>query len=106
MNVSETVVSQKASTTYLHHTLLCFKETLHNVIKHSHATKVNIEVWIERQKLYVRVQDNGVGFDATIPAVGRGLRNARERATQLRGIFKLKARPARVQPSPLLPLCE
>ena len=95
INIPDNIASQSASPALIHHIFLCFKETLHNVIKHSHATKVNIEVWSERQKLYVRVQDNGVGFDATIPAVGRGLRNARERATQLRGDFQIESSPGK-----------
>jgi signal transduction histidine kinase len=95
MNISDTVTSQSASPTCIHHTFLCFKETLHNAVKHAHASQVNIQVWIEQKKLFVKVQDNGVGFDPTKPAVGRGLRSARERAAQLRGDFQIESAPGK-----------
>ena len=95
MNISDTVASQSASPTCIHHTFLCFKETLHNAVKHAHATQVNIQVWIEQKKLFVKVQDNGIGFDSTKSAVGRGLRSARERAAQLGGEFQVNSTPGK-----------
>ena len=95
INIPDNIASQSASPALIHHIFLCFKETLHNVVKHSHATKAEIGVWIEQQKLYLRVQDNGVGFDATKMAVGRGLRNSRERIAQLKGVIQFDNAPGK-----------
>ncbi|MGI9627143.1 MAG: sensor histidine kinase, partial [Longimicrobiales bacterium] len=44
-------------------TYLLFKELLQNVLKHSQATKAEIDIRFASPLLQVRVQDNGVGFD-------------------------------------------
>ena len=95
INIPDNIASQSASPALIHHIFLCFKETLHNAVKHAHATQVNIQVWIEQKKLFVKVQDNGIGFDSTKSAVGRGLRSARERAAQLGGEFQVNSTPGK-----------
>jgi signal transduction histidine kinase len=61
--------------------VLIFKETLHNILKHAHATQVEVVLIHERGHLKLAVQDNGRGFDPAAPASsGMGLANLRRRA--------------------------
>jgi ligand-binding sensor domain-containing protein/signal transduction histidine kinase len=72
---------------------LIFKEVLHNIVKHSHATSVQIEVSAERGQFQLRISDNGKGFDETSVRKGNGLKNIRLRAGQLRGQLEIKSQP-------------
>ena len=65
------------------------KELLHNVIKHANAKSARVEIKRVDETLFLRVEDDGVGLDATPPPmVGRvggfGLFNLRERVSPLR----------------------
>jgi signal transduction histidine kinase len=65
---------------------LCVKEALHNIVKHSQATKVTIEIEINDQ-LSISIQDNGIGFDTKIekPNSGNGLKNMKKRIEKING---------------------
>ena len=55
------------------------KEALNNVAKHSKATKAILRISENDGKLYIRVEDNGVGFDTSEINEGNGLKNFRMR---------------------------
>jgi signal transduction histidine kinase len=62
-------------------------EALANAIKHSGATKINVNAWHEADKLKLRVSDNGGGgadFDA-----GEGLSGLRARVAAVDGELKI-----------------
>jgi hypothetical protein len=61
---------------------LIFKEAIHNIAKHSEATKAC--VWITRSTdgLHWLIEDNGIGFDTQQLTNGNGLRNFRSRASE------------------------
>jgi signal transduction histidine kinase/ligand-binding sensor domain-containing protein len=64
---------------------LVVKESVHNVIKHSETTKVNLYVQIDKQ-LKIIVADNGKGFDTEENKFkGNGLGNYQKRMTVLKG---------------------
>jgi signal transduction histidine kinase len=65
---------------------LIVKEAVHNIIKHSGADKVNINIGCEEQ-LTISVSDNGSGIDASGNSTGNGLKNMRYRIQQLNGKF-------------------
>lgn len=44
------------------HLLLFYKEGIHNVLKHSQATRVSIRLWDENDLLALEIHDNGVGL--------------------------------------------
>jgi signal transduction histidine kinase len=73
------------------------QEALANIIKHSGATNVNIELQFERQLVGLQVKDNGIGFDpekAVGPSEGHfGLLGMSERAKRLGGRFNLSSKP-------------
>lgn len=80
--------------------LLIFKEALHNVIRHSGATRVEISLHTSGPDLYLEVRDDGVGFDdperrpdrGAEPG-GNGLRNLGARAREMGGRLDLESRP-------------
>jgi signal transduction histidine kinase len=74
---------------------LAFEEALNNVLKHSGATKVKVEMNAGAREFELKVIDNGKGFETVArPAVkeqarggrdGNGLRNMRQRMTSIGG---------------------
>ena len=70
------------------------RELLFNVIKHAHATKVNIIVNRGVNKSMVAVEDNGCGFDADKVTFGLGLFSIRERLLTVGGEMKIVSAPA------------
>lgn len=66
------------------HAVQALREILSNIVRHSSATEVTVEIGVEAKWLVLLVRDNGVGFVASSGA-GRGLRNLRSRAHDLGG---------------------
>jgi signal transduction histidine kinase len=65
---------------------LCVKESLNNVIKHAHATCVELTVQIARGRLMVQIKDNGQGLPAAVSAsAGNGLKNIQRRMSSING---------------------
>lgn len=69
--------------------VLMFKETLHNIMRHSRATNVQIHLTRESSMVEVSVQDNGSGFAFTAEkpgssanGSGMGLSNLQRRAAK------------------------
>jgi two-component system NarL family sensor kinase len=75
------------------------QESLHNVIKHSQATHVNIHLHYKEKSVRIHVFDNGIGFDrgqvqerrASRPSLG--LAGMEERAALLGGTVTVRSRP-------------
>lgn len=67
-----------------HHTIQALREILSNIVRHSKASEVGIEVGIRDNLIEVLVHDNGVGFTPNV-GPGRGLRNLASRARELGG---------------------
>ena len=65
--------------------LMFFRECLHNIARHSSATRVQIVLSRTLHGLCLSISDNGIGFDPKAPAVGQGLQNMRERAARMDG---------------------
>jgi PAS domain S-box-containing protein len=77
---------------------LIFKESVNNVVKHSHCTEAQAQFSIEEGRLTLQIKDNGQGFKPAAlndPASGvairggNGLPSMRQRATELGGEFKV-----------------
>lgn len=67
------------------------QEALNNVVKHSVATEVNIQLLELRNHIELIIEDNGKGFDFSnnFRSKGNGIYNMRERASILGGTFEL-----------------
>jgi two-component sensor histidine kinase len=72
---------------------LIFKEALHNTVRHSGCTKVEVDFRLERGFIDLRIQDNGKGFDARQAKRGHGLGSMEQRATQLDGRIQIDSAP-------------
>jgi ligand-binding sensor domain-containing protein/signal transduction histidine kinase len=69
-----------------HNLLLACREAEANVLKHSGATELRLELRLEPDALTVDVADNGVGFDESSANPNRsGLRNMRQRLAEIGG---------------------
>ena len=64
------------------------QEVLNNIIKHSQATQININLSYAEANMSLTIEDNGLGFDpANLPQgkVGMGLQNMKKRAAIVDG---------------------
>jgi signal transduction histidine kinase len=77
-------LSQEVNEHCAHHTIQALREILSNIVRHSEATHVEVELNGEGKFLVLKVHDNGVGFDNGT-GIGRGLRNLATRAHDLGG---------------------
>jgi signal transduction histidine kinase/ligand-binding sensor domain-containing protein len=69
---------------------LTVKEALHNIVKHSQATRVTVDVKAVKG-LFINIYDNGVGFDENnIRLFSNGITNMKKRITGLEGRIEIK----------------
>jgi signal transduction histidine kinase len=89
-----------------HNLFLAFKEALHNILKHSHATEVHISFALKPAPFAVNIADNGRGFDPTVltePALPggqprprlNGLVNMRKRLQEIGGRCEIQSERGR-----------
>jgi signal transduction histidine kinase/streptogramin lyase len=84
--------SVELSLAFRRNVLPLYKEVLHNLLKHSRATTVEISVSCQNKQFQFRIRDNGVGFDPARKSAGNGLKNMRRRAAELRGRLEIDSR--------------
>jgi ligand-binding sensor domain-containing protein/signal transduction histidine kinase len=87
-----------------HHLLLAVHEAFTNMLKHSGATRGRVSVVCDNGKLEVVIWDNGHGFmqsgvhgngAAATAMPGDGLRNMRQRLTDIGGDCSIKSEPGK-----------
>ncbi len=73
------------------------QETLTNVARHSGATRAEVVLQKERDRLVLRIRDNGRGFDQADPLLSGslGLLGMRERAAMLGGGMSISSAPGK-----------
>jgi signal transduction histidine kinase len=69
------------------------QESLSNIVRHAHATEVEVELQRCGSVLTLTVQDNGIGMPPEIPASGSGLPGIRDRAAAIGGRFVIESQP-------------
>lgn len=69
------------------------QEAVNNVIKHSEATKIDIQVFGYKKEMSVSIEDNGKGFDIAKPSSGLGLNQLKIRAEILKGKIEINSHP-------------
>jgi two-component system NarL family sensor kinase len=75
--------------------LLLFRivqEALSNIMKHSEATEVSVEVHYTKTDLTLTINDNGKGFDSESNLNANGLINMAKRAKMLDGLFEINSK--------------
>ncbi len=75
--------------------LLIYKEALSNIIKHSRAKNVNIDLREADGLFRMNIADDGIGFDASKSTDGNGLQNMHYRAHQIHGKLIIESIPGK-----------
>jgi len=72
-----------------------FQESLTNVVRHSHATRVDARLETDAEQLTFEVHDNGCGLDAESAKMRKslGLVGMQERALLLNGELRIEGVP-------------
>ena len=74
------------------------QEALNNAIKHSKASRIEIELALRNGRLKLIVSDNGIGFDPTDPQIRTrrlGITSMEERTEQLGGELRIESTAGR-----------
>jgi PAS domain S-box-containing protein len=87
------IVASSASTAMFR----IFQETLTNVARHAKATRVEVVLQKQRDRLVLLIRDDGRGFDQTEPSLSNslGLLGMRERAAILGGKVNISSAPGK-----------
>ena len=91
----EKVFQGKVDLWFRRNVFLIYKEILHNIVKHSEATKVTIVLNEESGIVTLRIEDNGKGCDNILEQKGNGMRNLRHRAEQIHGTLHIESEPGK-----------
>ncbi|MCP9766044.1 sensor histidine kinase [Lacihabitans soyangensis] len=70
---------------------LFFKEAINNVLKHAKAKTATVNIKMENRKFWMKISDDGVGFDLNENFEGHGLGSLRKRIENLNGAFEIKS---------------
>lgn len=91
ITVPECIPEANLSQEFRRNVYLSAKEAVHNAIRHSGATEINVDISIDHHLIIV-VRDNGKGLDdMKRPATGNGLKNMQERLSTVRGRFDISS---------------
>lgn len=90
-NQDEIIVSSEQATTLFR----IFQESMSNIVKHAHATQVEVDLNAGKNDIALTISDNGVGIKSSdvFKTNSFGLRGMRERATALQGSFNVTQSP-------------
>jgi PAS domain S-box-containing protein len=69
------------------------QEQMNNIIKHAKATHVNIELLRDDENIFLKVQDNGIGFDLNQQRKGIGIYNIISRSDLYNGTVDIQTAP-------------
>jgi len=72
---------------------LLFKEAVNNLAKYSQCQHAIIDISIQKERLIMKIMDDGVGFDMQQADNGNGLINMHKRAQSLNGTLKIESSP-------------
>ena len=72
------------------------QELITNAVKHAQATRIDVQLFTEPERICVQVIDNGIGFQPELldtGASGKGLKNIHDRVTAFNGRFEILSQP-------------
>ena len=72
---------------------LIFKEAINNAARHSDCTRIEIVFRADGKKIFLKIADNGRGFETTKDSGGNGLANMKNRVQKIGGKFHLQSAP-------------
>ncbi len=70
------------------------QELFNNIIKHSKASKVGVDIFEAKKRVFIKITDNGVGFDASTIAKkeGVGINQINARVYMMNGKFDIDSK--------------
>lgn len=76
------------------------QETIFNILKHSNAIAVKVNLLLDKQNLTMRIEDNGKGFNieeyhTNFDPTKMGLRGIKERVDALKGSLNIESSPGK-----------
>jgi signal transduction histidine kinase len=74
---------------------LIFKEAVNNLARYSKATAAKVIVEADRNKVYMTVSDNGIGFNSDQVQQGNGIHNMRQRAALRNDLLNIHSEPGK-----------
>jgi signal transduction histidine kinase/ligand-binding sensor domain-containing protein len=72
---------------------LIFKEAVHNIVRHSRCSTVEVDLHIENHVIRLTVKDDGKGFDPAQASQGHGLSSMSQRAKTLGATMEISSGP-------------
>jgi ligand-binding sensor domain-containing protein/two-component sensor histidine kinase len=93
MDVEEKVMGMKLSMDAIRDLFLIFKEGINNAAKYSGAERVLITFGVQKNTFWMKIKDDGEGFDPSRVEDGNGLGNMKKRASNLNGELKINTSP-------------
>lgn len=66
---------------------------MHNIMTHSQAKKVEVELAADDSQILLRIFDDGVGFDPSRAGAGLGLESMRQRVRAVGGFIEISSSP-------------
>jgi signal transduction histidine kinase len=70
---------------------LIFKEGINNLVRHSRCRAAAVEFRVEEEGLYLRMSDDGQGFEVRSKSWGHGLLSMQERCRSLGGLLTIES---------------
>jgi ligand-binding sensor domain-containing protein/two-component sensor histidine kinase len=74
---------------------LIYKEAINNLVKYSGATEAKVDLSIEKNRIILLIEDNGVGFYTTEINSGNGLHNMKQRAEKWNAPLIISSEPGK-----------
>jgi len=105
LHLPSTLPHAKMSAEIRHNLFLAFEESLNNVLKHSRASTLRLDISADAKELVITVQDNGCGFRPPVETDGgaenlaaaarsrNGLQNVRQRLRDCGGDCSIQSSP-------------
>jgi signal transduction histidine kinase len=88
------IPSHQLSAEVRRNVFLTMKEAIHNAVKHSGATLVELNCRVSDHEVEFSVQDNGRGFIIkNLSGQGNGLLNMKKRIEEIDGNFQIESEP-------------
>ncbi|RYD46898.1 MAG: hypothetical protein EOP85_06515, partial [Verrucomicrobiaceae bacterium] len=88
--VTREVPELPMATTRRHGVFLAAREALNNIVKHSGATEVRLDISVADDLLEIRITDDGCGFEPDYAAGGNGLGNLKLRMQEAGGDCRIE----------------
>jgi signal transduction histidine kinase len=95
IDADENVSSVKLPMAKRRDLFLVYKEVINNIHKHAAATKVEIAIASRSGNLFMRIKDNGKGFDTEKPTHRNGLKNIHYRVEKNKGDLTIESIPGK-----------